>query len=155
MAIKFEGEFEVTATPEEAYAVLSDTTKYAPLLPTYLSHEVRDDGSADVTVKIGVGKIRGKAVVNLTLTDAQPPQRASYSGKGKVMGSNFNMDTQFELAEAEGGGTLVKWEGSLTMFGKLVALAGGMIKPIAKKDIGRLIAAIQSALSPDAEVAAG
>ena len=33
------------------------------------------------------------------------------------------------------------------MFGKLVSLAGGMIKPIAKRDIGRMIEAIQAALS--------
>ncbi|MGI9343822.1 MAG: CoxG family protein [Gammaproteobacteria bacterium] len=155
MPIKFEGEFDVTATPEEAYAVLSDTTKYAPLLPTYVSHEVKDDGSADVTVKVGVGKIRGKAVINLTRVTAEEPTRAGYTGKGKVMGGAFNMDTVFELEPMAAGGTLVKWEGSLNMFGKLVALAGGLIRPIAKKDIERLIAAIKAALSPDASAAAG
>lgn len=155
MPIKFEGEFDVTATPDEAYAVLSDTTKYAPLLPTYVSHEVKDDGSADVTVKVGVGKIRGKAVINLTRVTAEAPTRAAYTGKGKVMGGAFNMDTTFELEPTSSGGTLVKWEGSLNMFGKLVALAGGLIRPIAKKDIERLIAAIKAALSPDAKVAAG
>jgi carbon monoxide dehydrogenase subunit G len=155
MPIKFEGEFDVTATPEEAYAVLSDTTKYAPLLPTYVSHEVKDDGSADVTVKVGVGKIRGKAVINLTRVTAEAPTRAGYTGKGKVMGGAFNMDTVFALEPIATGGTLVKWEGSLNMFGKLVALAGGLIRPIAKKDIERLIAAIKAALSPDAKAAAG
>ena len=155
MAIDFEGEFDVTASPEEAYAILSDTTKYAPLLPTYVSHEVKDDGSADVTVKIGVGKIRGKAVVNLTLTGVDAPKRAAYTGKGKVMGSAFNMDTAFELEGLDGGGTRIKWNGSMTMFGKLVALAGGLIKPIAKKDIEMLVGAIQSALSPDTDAAAG
>ena len=155
MAIKFDGEFDVTASPEEAYAVLSDTSKYAPLLPTYVSHEIKEDGSADVTVKVGVGKIRGKAVINLTQSSAIPPKRAEYSGKGKVMGGAFNMDTVFELVPRENGGTTVKWEGSLNMFGKLVALAGGLIKPIAKKDIARLIAAIQAALSPGQEAAAG
>jgi len=155
MAIKFEGQFDVTATPEEAYAILSDTTKYAPLLPTYVSHELKDDGSADVTVKVGVGKIRGKAVVNLTRTDGVPPTRAAYSGKGKVMGGAFNMDTAFELEPHGDSGTRVNWEGSLNMFGRLVALAGGLIKPIAKKDIERLIAAIQAALSPDKQAAGG
>ncbi len=153
MAIQFEGEFDVTATPDEAYAVLSDTTKYAPLLPTYVAHELKDDGTADVTIKVGVGKIRGKAVINLTQSNAIPPKRAEYSGKGTVMGGAFVMDTTFELVPRESGGTTVKWAGSMTMFGKLVALAGGLIRPIAKKDIARLIAAIQAALSPDAEAA--
>lgn len=154
MAIEFDGDFTVTATREEAYAVLSDPQKFAPLLPTYQDLEMKEDGSADVTVKIGVGKIRGSAVVNLTLDESEAPVRAAYVGKGKVMGGAFNMGTAFELEDAEGGGTLIKWRGDVTMFGKLVALAGGLLKPIAKKDITRLIDAIQVALSPADESAA-
>ena len=64
------------------------------------------------------------------------------------MGSAFNMLTSFDLKPLDNGGTRVKWEGDLNMFGKLVALAGGLIRPIAKKDIQRLVDAIQAALSP-------
>ena len=154
MAIEFDGDFTVTASREEAYAVLSDPQKFAPLLPTYQDLTMKENGSADVTVKIGVGKIRGSAVVNLTLEESEAPVRAAYVGKGKVMGSAFNMGTAFELEDAEGGGTLVKWHGDVTIFGKLVALAGGLLKPIAKKDITRLIDAVQAALSPADESAA-
>lgn len=151
MAIEFDGEFTVSVSREEAYAVLSDPQKFAPLLPTYKELTMKEDGSADVTVKIGVGKIRGTAMVNLTLAENEAPVRAAYIGKGKVMGGAFNMGTSFELEDAEGGGTLVKWHGDVTMFGKLVALAGGLLKPIAKKDITRLIDAVQAALSPGGE----
>jgi carbon monoxide dehydrogenase subunit G len=154
MAIEFDGDFTVTASREEVYAVLSDPQKFAPLLPTYQDLTMKENGSVDVTVKIGVGKIRGSAVVNLTLEESEAPVRAAYVGKGKVMGSAFNMGTAFELEDAEGGGTLVKWHGDVTMFGKLVALAGGLLKPIAKKDITRLIDAVQAALSPADESAA-
>ncbi len=147
MAIEFTGDFTVTASPQEAYAVLSDPERFAPMLPTYHSHTINDDGSSDVTVKVGVGKIRGKAKVNLTLTESEAPRKAAYEGKGKVMGGNFNMDTAFELKDASGGGTEVHWRGDLKMFGKLVTLAGGLIKPIAQKDIQRLIDAIQAELS--------
>jgi hypothetical protein len=34
------------------------------------------------------------------------------------------------------------------MFGKLVSLAGGLIRPLAKKDIQRLIDALQAAMTP-------
>ena len=64
------------------------------------------------------------------------------------MGSAFNMLTSFDLEALDDGGTRVKWAGDLSMFGKLVALAGGLIRPIAKKDIQRLVDAIQAALSP-------
>jgi carbon monoxide dehydrogenase subunit G len=148
MSIRFDGEFTVPVARGEAYALLANPSKFAPLLPTYRSIEVRDERTADVTVQVGVGKVRGSAVVTLTLTDAEPSRRAAYTGKGKVMGSAFDISTSFDLEDIEGGGTRVKWAGDLVMFGKLVALAGGLIRPLAKKDIERLIAAIQAALSP-------
>ena len=147
MAISFNGEFTVDASRQEAYDFLSNPEKFAPCLPTYENIEMKGERTGDVTVRVGVGKIRGSAVVELTLKDEQEPVRAAYDGKGKIMGSAFNLGTAFDLEEADGGGTLVKWSGDLTMFGKLVALAGGLIKPLAKKDIKRLVDALQGALS--------
>ncbi len=152
MSIRFEGEFTVPAPRAQAYALLADPRKFAPLLPTYKSLEVKDERTADVTVQVGVGKIRGSAVVTLTLDGEECPRRAAYIGKGKLMGSAFDMITSFDLEDTPDGGTRVKWVGDLNMFGKLVALAGGLIRPIAKKDINRLIAAIQAGLSPDEAV---
>lgn len=148
MAIRFEGEFTVPVSREEAYALLADPAKFAPMLPTYKSIEVRDERTAEVTVQVGVGKVKGSAVVTLTLQGEERPLRAAYSGKGKVIGSAFDLQTSFDLAEVGGGGTNVKWVGDLVMFGKLVALAGGLIRPLAKKDIARLVGAIQAALTP-------
>jgi carbon monoxide dehydrogenase subunit G len=155
VGIQFEGEFTVPVPREQAYALLADPAKFAPLLPTYKSVEVRDQRTADVTVAVGVGKVKGSAVITLTLQGEEPPQRAAYSGKGKVMGSAFDMATSFDLLPADGGGTRVKWAGDLTMFGKLVALAGGLIRPLAKKDIERLVGAIQAALTPGGAAARG
>jgi len=147
LAILFEGEFEITRSREETFAFLADTQKFAPCLPTFESLEMEDDESATVKIKIGIGKIRGIATINLVLEESESPTRARYSGKGSVMGSAFNLIAGFDLEEINGG-TLVKWSGELKMFGKLVALAGGLIKPIAKKDIKRLIDALQKALDP-------
>jgi carbon monoxide dehydrogenase subunit G len=147
MAISFNGEFTVDASREEAYDFLSNPEKFAPCLPTYENIAMKDERTGNVTVRVGVGKIRGSAVVELTLKDEHAPDHAAYDGKGKIMGSAFNLATVFDLEEVDGGGTLVKWSGDLTMFGKLVALAGGLIKPLAKKDIKRLVDALQGALS--------
>jgi carbon monoxide dehydrogenase subunit G len=61
----FNGDFTVPTSREQVYAVLSDVSRFAPLLPTYLSHELKDDGSALVKVKVGVGKIHGTGEVIL------------------------------------------------------------------------------------------
>lgn len=146
MAIEFDGEFSVRTPRAEAYAVLSETQNFAPLLPTYKSHELREDGSVDVRIKVGVGKIRGTATIILTLEESETPRHAKYVGKGSVMGSAFNLISEFNLDELGPEETRVRWRGELVMYGKLVSLAGGMIKPIANKDINRLITAIQRSL---------
>lgn len=155
MAIDFNGEFRVDRPRDEVYEVLSDPEKFSPLLPTYISHETCDDGTTNVRVKVGVGKIRGTAVVNLELTESTSPVSASYAGKGGIMGGAFNLTAAFELEESGANETTVKWRGDLVVMGKLTSLAGGVIRPIAQKQIQHLIDAIQQALSPNASSQAG
>ncbi len=146
MAVAFEGTFTVATPREEAYAVLSDAERFSPLLPTYLSHTLCEDGSADVAVKVGVGKIRGKAIVNLRLAESKRPESATWAGDGKIMGGAFNLTAAFGLDEPTPGQTDVRWRGELTIFGKLTSLAGGLIEPVARKQIQQLVDAIQNAL---------
>lgn len=143
MSYEFAGDFTVASPRDEVFAVLSQISRFAPLLPTYLSHEIRDDGAAVVKVKVGVGKVRGTGEVTLTLEECVEPVRATYSGKGKVMGGVFNLNAGFELEEASPETTRVKWQGEVAMFGKLVSLAGGLVKPIAERDINQLIETLQ------------
>jgi len=153
MAYSFDGEFTVATSRDDVFALLSQTQKFAPLLPSYTSHALNEDGSTDVEVKVGVGKIRGTGKVNLILDECQQPVRAQYQGKGKVMGGAFNITAAFELEDLGQGRTRVKWHGELSMFGKLVSLAGGLVKPVAERDINQMIAALQAELGGAEEVA--
>lgn len=150
MSYEFTGDFTIATPRDEAFAVLSQPDRFAPLLPTYISHEMQDDGSALVKVKVGVGKVRGTGEVVLTLEESEAPVRASYSGKGKVMGGVFNLNAGFELQEIDSRTTRVDWRGEMAMFGKLVSLAGGLVKPIAERDINELIEVLQVELGGEA-----
>ena len=143
MSYSFDGEFTAPTSRNEVYAVLSRTEKFAPLLPTYKSHQLKEDGSTDVELSVGVGKVRGTGKVNLTLGECEEGVRAQYLGKGKVMGGAFNITASFDLEDAGQDSTRVSWQGELAMFGRLVSLAGGMVKPIAERDIKQMIKAIQ------------
>jgi carbon monoxide dehydrogenase subunit G len=155
MAVEFNGEFAVPTPREQAFAVLSDADRFAPLLPTYVSHETGTDGSADVSVKVGVGKIRGTAVVHLQLAERRAPESAAWAGKGKIMGGAFNLNAAFDLDALGPRETQVRWRGDLTIFGKLTSLAGGLIEPVAKKQIQQLIDAITDALGSGRTGSAG
>ncbi len=146
MAINFSGEFTTPRSPEEVFDFLSDPGKFAPLLPDYQSMSMQDATHFTVKVKVGVGNIRGSAELKMELTEAVKPQRAQYKGQGTAVGSQVNVIAGFDL-EPNGGTTKVVWKGETSVFGKLASMAGGMLEPLGRKNIQKLIEGLQKALS--------
>ena len=146
MAIKLSGEFEVRKTPDEVYEFLTDPAKFAPLLPDFESITVEDASHFVVRVKLGVSHIKGTAAVKMELAQAERPSRAQYKGQGAIAGGHFSLVAAFDLLAAVGG-TKVNWQGEAQIFGRLISLAGGLVEPLAKKNIKKLIDALQGALT--------
>ena len=129
--------------------MLSDPEKFAPLLPGFHSMEMRDGKTTLIRSRVGIGKIGGIAATELSLAKSEPPRHAQYSGRGKVMQGVYQMRTSFELTEVDTG-TLISWQGETRLTGKILSLAGGGIRGYAEKEIYRLIASLEAALSPEA-----
>ena len=56
----------------------------------------------------------------------------------------------FDLAPAPTqplGGTKVNWQGEAQIFGRLASVAGGLLEPLGKKQIQKLIDGLQAALA--------
>ena len=146
MAIKFSGAFEVKRKPEEVYAFLTDPNRFAPLLPDFQGVSVQDPKHFTVKVKVGISYIKGTADVKLELTEADQPRRAQYKGQGSVAGGNVTMVAGFDLSPMAEG-TKVNWQGEAQLFGRLTSVAGGLIEPLGKKSIQKLIDGLQAALA--------
>jgi carbon monoxide dehydrogenase subunit G len=145
VAIKFAGAFEVQRKLEEVYDFLTDPQKFAPLLPDFQSVSVEEAGHFTVKVNVGISYIKGVAHVKMHLAESQRPSRAQYKGQGSVAGGNVSMVAGFDLAEA-GGGTRVAWQGEAQVFGRLTSVAGGLLEPLGKKQVQKLIDGLQAAL---------
>lgn len=145
MAIKFAGAFEVQRKPEEVYDFLTDPQKFAPLLPDFQSVSVEDASHFTVKVNVGISYIRGVADVKMQLAESVRPTRAQYKGQGCLAGGNVSMVAGFDLAEA-GAGTRVAWQGEAQVFGRLTSVAGGLLEPLGKKQVQKLIDGLQAAL---------
>jgi len=146
MAINFGGEFKVSRSPEETYDFLTDPQRFCPLLPDYEGVEVQDPENFTVRVKVGISHIRGSAAVRMHLAEGKRPARAVYQGKGSVSGGNVDMNAGFDL-QAVDGGTLVNWKGDAQIFGRLTSIAGGLLEPLARKNVQKVIDSLQKALS--------
>lgn len=146
MAIRFSGEFEVKKTPEEVYDFLTDPNRFAPLLPDFQGVTVQDPSHFSVKVNVGISYIKGTADLKMELAEADRPRRAVYKGQGAVAGGNVTMTSGFDLAPAAAG-TQVRWQGEAQVFGRLTSVAGGLLEPLGKKQVQKLIDGLQAALA--------
>lgn len=146
MAIKFAGEFEVKKPPEEVFDFLTDPNRFASLLPDFKNLTVQDATHFTIKVDVGISYIKGSAVVKMELAEADRPRRAQYKGQGSVAGGNVALVAGFDLSPTEAG-TKVNWQGDAQIFGRLASVAGGLLEPLGKKQIQKLIDGLQAALS--------
>ena len=145
MAIRFGGDFEVARTAEEVYDFLTDPNKFAPLLPDFQSMDIQDERHFAVRVNVGISYIKGTANLKMELAEAHRPNRAQYKGSGSIVGGNVSLTAGFDLAPAAGG-TKVAWQGEAQIFGRLASVAGGLLEPLGRKNVQKLIDGLQAAL---------
>jgi carbon monoxide dehydrogenase subunit G len=146
VAIKLSGQFDVTKTPEEVYDFLTDPNKFAPLLPDFQGVTVHDPEHFNVKVNVGISYIRGIADVKMHLSESNRPRRAQYKGQGSLAGGNMSMVAGFDLSPTAAG-TRVAWQGEAQIYGRLPSVAGGLLEPLGKKQVQKLIDGLQAALA--------
>jgi len=146
MEIKFGSDFTVRKKAEEVYDFLVDPNRFCPLLPDYQSMEMQDARNFLVKLSVGISHIRGTAAVKMSLVETDRPTRAVYEGKGEVPGGSATLRAGFDLATLPGGETKVTWQGQSNIVGRIASLAGGMLEPLAKRNVQKLIDGLQKAL---------
>lgn len=146
MAMQFNGEFVVNRKRDEVYEFLTDPKRFSPLLPDYEGMTQEDATHFTVKVKVGISHIRGTAEVKMQLAEATRPTHAVYKGQGKVVGGSTTLTASFDLAEAPEG-TKVMWRGDAQVFGPLASMAGGLLQPVAKKNLEKLVSGLHQALA--------
>jgi carbon monoxide dehydrogenase subunit G len=146
MEIKFGGDFVVRKKPQEIYDFLVDPNRFCPLLPDYESMEIVDAKNFLVKLSVGISHIRGTAAVKFSLIESDSPKHAVYEGKGDVPGGSATLRAGFDLETAPEG-TKVIWSGQSNIVGRIASLAGGMLEPLAKRNIQKMIDELQKALA--------
>lgn len=141
-----EGEFRVARNRDDVFNFFTDPNRFAPLLPDFQGMTIQNDRQFTVNVKVGISHIRGTASVQLELVEAEHPRRAVYQGKGSVSGGTVNLTASFEFAE-HADGTQVNWKADAQLFGRLISIAGGLLEPLAKKNVKKLVDGLQGALA--------
>src|SRR6202022_1644175 len=118
------------------------------LLPDFQGLSVLDSTHFTVKVNVGISYIKGTAEVKMQLAEAERPKRAMYKGQGSMSGGNVALMEAFDLSPLAGVvGTKVAWQGEAQVFGALASVAGGLLEPLGKKQVQKMIDGLQAAQS--------
>lgn len=145
MNIDLDGDFLVTSSRAEAYQFLTDPRRFAPLLPHFKSlDEVRDDRFL-MTLELGVPQIRGTAKVEVRSVERITDQLARFKSVTRQAMGVVDSELSFELSEGRGG-TVVRWRTTSKVRGGLASIAGGILRPLAERNVEGMVESVQRAL---------
>ena len=141
--MKIEGTQELHAPRERVYAALTDPQVLQRCIPGCESLEKSGDDSYAVTIKAGIGAIKGTFKGNVHLEDMRAPEhyRIVVDGKGGpgfVKGSG-----DFDL-EDTGDATLIRYTGELQVGGAIAGIGQRMIEGAAKMMAARFFKALDT-----------
>ena len=117
---------EIAATPHEVWQMLIDPDMLAKAIPGCHGLTVKGAHDYHASVTLGAGPVQGRFEADVTLSDLQYPRSATLQGSisGPLgAGSGTGHIRLTENAQ----GTLVSYDYSVTMTGKVAAIGGRML----------------------------
>jgi len=139
--VKVEGERSFAAPRQVVWDVLNSPERMAELMPGVQSFEIADDTHWSAKVKIPLG-LGGLAMsIDFEKTEERPIEYASLHAKGNGVGAIMSMQTQFELAEADGG-TLMKWAADVSIAGPVGSMGQRVLQPIVNQQVSNVLGAL-------------
>ena len=145
--MRIENDMHVSASMEEAWALLTDIPAIAPCLPG--AKLIGQDGDTyEGTIKVKVGPIVAEYSGTATVVEMNEADRAVKlvaSGRDKRGAGNASADIFASMVEADGG-TTVSIATDLKVAGKVAQFGRGAMADISKKLLGQFAECIEAKL---------
>ena len=150
-----EGERTFEAPRATVWKVLNDPASMAKTMPGVESFDVHDERrwTANVKIPLGLGGLKMK--VDMEKTDERDLEFAAMQIKGQGVGAMMNMRTTFELSDAPGGQTAMKWAAEVRIAGPVGSMGQRVLQPIVNQQVQHVLGAldtqVQEALATQAK----
>jgi uncharacterized protein len=140
--MRVEGVKRFDAPRERVWRVLNSPESMAKTMPGVESFDVHDDRhwTANVKIPLGLGGLRMK--VNFEKVEEREPEFARLSAKGEGVGAIMNMQTSFELAEADGG-TDMTWAADVSIAGPVGSMGQRVLQPIVNQQVANVLKSLE------------
>jgi hypothetical protein len=131
--MKLNDEIRIEASREEVFAALNDADILRRSIPGCEELEKVSDTQFNALVRAKVGPVRARFRGEVTLSDLKPPESYTLSGQGKGGVAGFARGGASVQLKEDGDATILTYDVSATVGGKLAQLGGRLIDSAAKK----------------------
>jgi len=134
--MKLAEEIRINAPREKVFAALNDADILRQSIPGCEELEKTSDTGFSAKVRAKIGPVRARFAGDVTLSNLNPPESYTLSGQGKGGAAGFARGEAQVTLEEDGDGTLLKYDVSATVGGKLAQIGGRLIDSSARSLAG-------------------
>jgi carbon monoxide dehydrogenase subunit G len=137
------GQRQFDAPRSAVWAVVNDPASMAKTMPGVEGFDVHDDKrwTANVKIPLGLGGLKMK--IDMNKTEERELEFAKLHVKGSGVGAMLNMETSFELSDADGG-TLMKWAADVKLAGPVGSMGQRVLQPIVNQQVQQVLKALDA-----------
>ena len=135
------GERTFKAPRATVWQVLNDPTSMAKVMPGVERFDVHDDRrwTAHVKIPLGLGGLKMK--VDMEKVEEREPEFAKMAIKGAGVGAMLNMETSFDLSDADGT-CAMKWSAEVKIAGPVGSMGQRVLQPIVNQQVEQVLSAL-------------
>ncbi len=131
--MELDGEFHIAADREQVWRALNDAEILRRSVPGCEALEKTSDSEFIARVVLKIGPVKATFKGRVTLGDLDPPNGYSITGEGQGGVAGFAKGSARVRLTADGDGTLLRYEASATVGGKLAQVGQRMITATSRK----------------------
>ena len=152
--MELEGRQTLAATPDEVWSALFDRAVLERAIPGCERLEQTSDTSFAAVVKLKIGPVSARFKGDVELSDIEPGQSCTLSGKGSGGIAGFAKGAARVRLAPQGEQTVLDYTADMAVGGKLAALGNRLIKSTAQKLTDKFFANLNGILAGDEETPA-
>jgi carbon monoxide dehydrogenase subunit G len=148
--VKISGEASLRAPVDRVYEALVDPAVLVQTLPGCRRLEQVGDDTYRATVLAGVGSIKGTFAGEVRLADREAPRSFTLHASGAGGPGTVSAVARVSLADADGGGTLLRYDADATVGGVIGGVGQRMLTGVARRTADEFFAAVDRAIAEPA-----
>jgi len=144
--MKLDGEYTFNGPREEVWDLLQDPDVLAAAMPGAKSLEKTGDDEYKAQLQVRVGPVNGVFATKISLIDKTPPERYTILVDSKGPTGFAKATALVTLTEEEAGTTLMHYEATLQVGGRIASVGQRMIDTVSKSMTRQSLEAMNEAL---------